>query len=174
MSLVIDLDAERREIQYPDGIDVRLRGHVFRFPSELPAEALDSLLSDELDLVGLLADLAKSAGGTAVGDTIELLFKRPTLPKRFLAAVKDTFRVLLGEEPFERFLSVQPSISDYVRLTKALARVYGIELGKSFGLGASSATSGGTSSPTSPDTTTSTPDSSGADPDSPASSGSAG
>ncbi|MFF4188106.1 hypothetical protein ACFYZ9_33420 [Streptomyces sp. NPDC001691] len=174
MAYVLDLDAERREITYPDGIDVRLNGHVFRFPAELPADALDPLLADDLDLVGLLADLAKAEGGSAAGDMIELLFRRPSLPKKFLAAVKETYRILLGEEPYERFLSVKPSMADYVRLTKALVKVYGVELGKSFGLGGSSATSGETSSPTSPDTTTSTPDSSGADPDSPASSGSAG
>uniref|UniRef100_UPI003F49B15E hypothetical protein n=1 Tax=Streptomyces sp. CA-136453 TaxID=3240050 RepID=UPI003F49B15E len=174
MAYVLDLDAERREITYPDGIDVRLNGHVFCFPPELPADALDPLLSEDLDLVGLLTDLAKTDGGGTTGDVVELLFKRPFLPKQFLAAVKATYRILLDEEPYERFLSVKPSIADYVRLTKALVKVYGVELGKSFGLGVSSATDGETSSPTSPASTGSTPGSSGSGPGSPASSGSAG
>ncbi|MER6232579.1 hypothetical protein ACFUC2_05285 [[Kitasatospora] papulosa] len=172
MSFVIDLDADRREVQYPDGIDVRLRDHGFRFPAELPAEALDPLLSDDLDLVGLLADLASTQKGSVAGDAIELLFRRPNLPKKFLDAVKETYRILLGEETFERFLSVRPSISDYIRLTKALANLYGVELGKSFGLDGFFETGSGeaTSKPISPGTTSSTHEESGFAPDSQASS----
>ncbi|MFD7763556.1 hypothetical protein [Streptomyces microflavus] len=167
MQYEVDLDADRRELQYPDGINVRLRDHGFRFPAELPAEALDPLFSDDLDLVGLLADLAQTSKGSAVGDGIELLFRRPNLPKKFFEAVKQTYQVLLGEEAYERFLSVKPSISEYVRLTKALASLYGVELGKSFGLAGSFATGSAeaTSKPTSPDTTSSTPEESGSDPD---------
>lgn len=173
MQYDIDLDAERREVQYPDGINLLIHGHGFRFPAELPADALDPMLSDDLDLIGLLGDLAKAQGGSAVGDTIELLFKRPKLPKKFLDAVKATYLVLLGEEAFERFLSVRPSIGDYVRMTKGLAKVYGVDLGKLFGLGGSSESDEETSKPTSPDTTTSTHEESGSAQDSPDSSESA-
>ncbi|MGW0562956.1 hypothetical protein ACWDZ4_20610 [Streptomyces sp. NPDC003016] len=161
MQYDIDLDAERREVQYPDGFNLLIRGHGFHFPAELPADALDPLLSDDLDLVGLLGDLAKAQGGSAVGDVIELLFKRPRLPKKFLEAVKDTYLILLGEEAFERYLSLHPSIGDYVRMTKRVSRVYGIDLGKLFGLGGSSESEGETSNPTSPDSTTSTHEESG-------------
>ncbi|MFB8026026.1 MULTISPECIES: hypothetical protein [unclassified Streptomyces] len=176
MQYEIDLDADRREVQYPDGINVRLRGHGFCFPAELPADALDPLLSDDLDLVGLLADLTVTSKGSAVGDAVELFFRRPSLPKNFLSAVKETYKVLLGDEPFDRFLSVRPSISDYVRLTKALASLYGVELGKSFGLDGSSTPKSdeATSKPTSPDTTSSTPEDSGSAPGSPGSSESDG
>ena len=173
---VIDLDAraERREVQHPDGIEVRFNKNAFLFPSELPAAALDPILSEELDLVGLLADLARSGGGSVGGDVMELLFKRPSLPRKFIGAVKDTYRILLGEEHFERFEDATPSIPDYVRITKALVAVYGVELGKLFGPADSSESGGETSSPTSPDTTGSMPAESASTPASPDSSASAG
>ncbi|MFG2986260.1 hypothetical protein ACGFYQ_34250 [Streptomyces sp. NPDC048258] len=173
MPYVIDLDAERREVQYPDGIEVRFNKNAFLFPAELPAAALDPLLSEDLDLVGLLTDLARTEGGSVGGDVIELLFKRPSLPRKFIDAVKAIYVICLGEEHFERFEDANPSIPDYFRITKALATVYGVELGKLFGSADSSESDGETSNPTSPDTTTSTPEASGSAPASPDSSGSA-
>ncbi|MER6616264.1 hypothetical protein [Streptomyces xantholiticus] len=171
----IDLDAERREVQYPDGINVRLRDHGFRFPAELPADALTPLLSEELDLMGLLGDLVRSQSGGSTWEVIDLVLRRRDLPRQFDQAVKDTYKTLLGEEAFERFLSISPSIGDYVRLTKALAKLYGVELGKLFGLGDSSKNAGEMSSPTSADSTTdSTPAEPGAAPAIPDSSASAG
>jgi hypothetical protein len=165
MQYDIDLNAlraaERREVQFPDGITVHLNNHAFRFPAELPAAALDPLLSDKLDLLGLLADLARSQSGGTTWDMVEMLFKRPALPKNFLDAVYATYENLLGAEEYERFESVQPSVADYFRLTKALSRLYGVQLGKLFGLGSSSESDSETSSPTSADTTVSTPEESG-------------
>ncbi|GAA2439880.1 hypothetical protein [Streptomyces glaucus] len=175
MSFVIDLDAERREVQYPNGIPVRLGGEQFIFPAELPAAALDPILSDELDLVGLLADVINSADGdTGVWDVVNALFRRPSLPRKFLAAVRETYAILLGDQ-HEEFLQQKPSVPDYVRLTTGLAKVYGVALGKLFRSGDSSANDSQTSSPTSPGTTTdSTPEASGSAPGSPDSSDSAG
>ncbi len=173
MSFAIDLDAERREVQYPNGIPVRLRGEQFIFPAEVPADALDPLLSGELDLVGLLSDLVNTSGSTMTGEVIDLLFKRPSLPGAFLSAVKDIYRILLGDEAFAEFAAVRPSIGDYVRLTKGLVAVYGVDLGKLFGSADSSESDGEMSSPTSTGSTTSTPAESGSGPDSQASSGSA-
>jgi hypothetical protein len=170
----IDLDAERREVQHPHGITVKLRGEQFLFPAEVPADALDPLLSEDLDLVGLLGEVVDSSGEFSTAEVIDLFFRRSSLPREFLAAVKDIYRILLGEEAFEAFTTVRPSIGDYVRLTKALTQVYGVDLGKLFGLGGSSATDGETSKPTSPDTTSSMPDESGSGQDSPGSSDSAG
>ncbi|MFE6639476.1 hypothetical protein ACFVFT_38065 [Streptomyces tendae] len=169
-SYVIDLDAERREVLYPDGIPVRFRGEQFIFPAELPAAALDPILSEELDLVGLLGDVIASADGDAgVQDVVAALFRRPTLPLKFLEAIRKTYAILL-EGQHQDFLDRKPSVPDYVRLTTGLARVYGVELGKLFRLGASSGSDSQTSNPTSPDTTASTPDASGFVPDNPASS----
>jgi hypothetical protein len=170
----IDLDAERREVQHPDGITVLLRGEMFLFPAELPADALDPLLSEELDLVGLLGEVIDSSGEISTAEVIDLFFRRASLPREFLAAVKEIYAVLLGSEEFRAFKAIRPSIGDYVRLTKALAQVYAVDLGKLFGLAGSSANAGATSSPTSPATTSSTPDASGSGQDSPDSSESAG
>ncbi|MFD0353008.1 hypothetical protein ACFVHW_04550 [Streptomyces sp. NPDC127110] len=170
---VIDLDADRREVQYPHGIAVHFNKEQFLFPAEVPADALDPLLSDELDLVGFLGDLVRSSGGGSVTEIIDLLFRRPRLPLQFYAAVKELYRILLGEDQYAVFLKLRPSIGDYVRLTTALARVYGVDLGKLFASGSSSETGSETSSPTSPGSTGSTPAESGAGLESPASSASA-
>ncbi|WP_406730751.1 hypothetical protein [Streptomyces sp. NBC_01794] len=174
MSFVIDLDAERREVQYPDGIPVKFGGEQFIFPAELPAEALDPILSDELDLVGLLGDVLESSDGDAgVTEVVTALFRRPSLPRKFLAAIRDTYAILLGDQ-YEEFLKQRPFIGDYVRLTTALTRVYGVELGKLFRSAGSSESDSQTSSPTSPATTESTPEGSGFVPDNPDSSDSDG
>lgn len=174
MSFVIDLDAERREVQYPDGIPVKFGGEQFIFPAELPAEALDPILSDELDLVGLLGDVIDSADGDAgISEVVTALFRRPSLPRKFLAAIRETYAILLRDQ-HEDFIKQRPYIGDYVRLTTALTRVYGVELGKLFRSVDSSANDSQTSNPTSPATTGSTPDASGSDQDSPDSSGSDG
>ncbi|MEV7512083.1 hypothetical protein AB0O57_29415 [Streptomyces sp. NPDC091201] len=173
-SYAIDLTAERREIRFPHGIAVRFdEHHDFFFPAEIPAEALDPLLSDELDLVGFFGDLVASSGGGTITEITEMLFRRPRLPRQFYAAVKDVYRILLDEQQYEDFLALKPSIPDYVRLTTALARVYGVELGKLFTSDSSSETDSATSNPTSPASTTgSTPEESGVAPENPASSGS--
>ncbi|MFJ4880069.1 hypothetical protein ACIP93_33345 [Streptomyces sp. NPDC088745] len=170
MSYVIDLDAERREVQHPDGIPVKFRDEQFLFPAELPAAALDPILSDELDLVGLLGDVINSSDGEAgIQEIVGALFRRPSLPRKFLAAIRETYAVLL-EEQNEEFLKRKPSVPDYVRLTTGLAKVYGVELGKLFRSADSSESNGATSSPTSPNSTESTPDESGFVPDDPNSS----
>jgi hypothetical protein len=174
MSFVIDLDAERREVQYPDGIPVKFGGEQFIFPAELPAEALDPILSDELDLVGLLGDVLESSDGDAgIKEIVNALFRRPSLPRKFLAAIRETYTILLGDQ-HEDFLRQRPYIGDYVRLTTGLTKVYGVELGKLFRSADSSENASETSSQTSPDTTESTPDESGSAPDSPNSSASDG
>lgn len=174
MSYVIDLDAERREVQHPDGIPVKFRGEQFIFPAELPAAALDPILSDELDLVGLLGDVINSSDGDAgIKEVVNALFRRPSLPRKFLEAIRATYAVLL-EDQNEDFLERKPSVPDYVRLTTGLAKVYGVELGKLFRSADSSASDSQTSNPTSPATTESTPDASGSAPDNPDSSDSDG
>lgn len=173
MSFVIDLDAERREVQYPDGIPVKFRGEQFIFPAELPADALDPLLSDDLNLFGVFSDVLEATeGDIEVVPFVMAIFRRHTrVPKAFLEAVRETYAILLGDQ-YEDFAKARPSVSDYIRLTTVLAKVYGVDLGKLFRSGDSSETGSQTSSPTSPATTTdSTPEASGSGPESPASSG---
>lgn len=171
MSFVIDLDAaERREVQYPHGIPVKYREEQFIYPAELPAKALDPLLSDTLDLVGLLRDVIEASENPTASVVIDLVFKRPHLPRRFVDAIYEVHRILLGKEEYQRFEDLGPSLPAYVRLTMGLIKVYGVDLGKLFGLGGSSESDGETSSPTSADSTGSTPEESGDNQESPASS----
>lgn len=81
-SYFLDLDAERREVLYPHGIPIKFGGEQFIFPAELPADALDPILSEELDLVGLLGDILESAEDdkTGVKEIVTALFRRPSLP----------------------------------------------------------------------------------------------
>ncbi|MFE7072556.1 hypothetical protein ACFU96_20995 [Streptomyces sp. NPDC057620] len=172
-SFAIDLDAPRREIQFPDGIPVKFRGEQFLFPAELPADALDPILSDELGLVELLGEVIETSEGDAgISEVVTALFRRPSLPRKFLAAIRETYAILL-EDQNEAFKKKRPSVPDYVRLTIGLVKLYGVELGKLFQLGDSSESDGQTSSPTSPASTEPTPDASGFVPDNPDSSESA-
>lgn len=174
MSFVIDLDAERREVQYPNGIPVRFGGEQFMFPAELPADALDPILSEDLDLVGLLGEVLESSEGEAgIKEIVNALFRRPSLPLKFIEAVRQTYAILLGDQT-EEFLKQRPSIGDYVRLTIGLTKVYGVELGKLFRSDDSSANDSQTSNPTSPASTESTPDASGSAQDTATTSDSAG
>jgi hypothetical protein len=174
MSFVIDLDAERREVRYPDGIPVKFGGEQFIFPAELPADALDPILSDELDLIGFLVEVMESSDGDAgVAEVVNSLVRRPTMLRLFLAAIRETYALLLGDQHTE-FLRQKPFLADYVRLTIALGKVYGVELGKLFRSADSSESASEQSSPTSPATTGSTPEASGSGPDSPDSSESDG
>ncbi|MYX26746.1 hypothetical protein GTY75_08695 [Streptomyces sp. SID8381] len=161
----IDLAAPRREVQFPHGILVKFDEDTeFLFPAELPADALDPILSDDLDLVGFFGDLVQSQGRSAVGEVVELLFRRPRLPRLFMEAVRETYKILLGEQQFSAFIAARPSVPDYIRLTAGLVKVYGIDLGKLFGSADSSASDGETSKPTSAGTTGSTPEGSGSVP----------
>ncbi|GGW95292.1 hypothetical protein [Streptomyces noursei] len=171
MSFAIDLDAQRREVQYPHGIPVLLRDEEFLFPAELPAKALDPLLADDLDLLGLLRDIVEAADNPTAATVVELLLKRPRLPRKFVAAIYEIHAILLGTEEYERLEALNPSLPDYVRLTVSLAKVYGVDMGKLFGLGGSSETDGETSSSTSAASTGSTPEGSGESQESAASSG---
>ncbi|MFB8120642.1 hypothetical protein ACFC51_32850 [Streptomyces sp. NPDC055962] len=169
-TFVLDLDAPRRELAHPHGIAVKLHGLQHIFPAELPADALDPILSDELGLVELLGEVLQSSSGDLdTSEVLAALFRRPSLPRKFLAAIKEMYGILLDAEydtvddqkvlrdgPFKDFLDSKPSLPDYVRLTAGLARVYGVEMGKLFSFADSSESDSQTSNPISPATTEST------------------
>ncbi|MFJ3793562.1 hypothetical protein [Kitasatospora sp. NPDC090091] len=166
--ILIDLDAPKREVAYPDGIPVLLGGETFTFPAELPLEALDPLLAGNLDLMGIAAQVINDEKNNNIaGGIVDLLLTRPHLPRTFLGAMRDVYLRLLGPDQFVRFQDKKPSIPDYVRLTKALIKAYGVNLGKLSGSPTSPAAGGTTSSTTSPTTTSETPATSGAAPATP-------
>jgi hypothetical protein len=157
------MDAARREVTDPDGMTVVFGGEEFVFPAELPMSVLDPILSPQLDLVGVVTSVMDDNRGLTNG-LLDTLLLRPNLPREVLDAFLDIYRQLLGVEEFAQFAGHNPSVQDYVRLTKALATAYGASLGKFFGLLSSPDGSGETSSSTSPDTTSSMPEGSGSGP----------
>lgn len=171
-SYAIDAVAARREAKRPANIPVHYTKDLdLYFPAELPLDALDPILSDELDLFGLIGDILESSTGEAgeldVTDVIKAIFRRPRLPRRFIDAIRQTYALLLDEDQYKAFLATRPGVGDYTFLTTSLAKVYGVELGKLLGLGGSSENGGATSSPTSPASTESTPEVPGFVPDNP-------
>lgn len=171
-SLLLDMDAARREVTDPDGMTVRFGGEDFTFPAELPMSAFDPILDPKLDLVGVVTRVLSDSKGVS-GGVLDLLLMRPELPRDVLDAFLAIYRNLLGDEAYELFAGKNPSVPDYARLSKALVTAYGVSLGKFFGLASLPTADGETSSQTSPDTTSSTPADSGDSPDSPDSSESA-
>ncbi|NML55182.1 hypothetical protein HHL19_35350 [Streptomyces sp. R302] len=174
ITYAIDAVAARRETQYPHGIAVRYTEDLdLYFPAQLPADTLDPLLSDELDLFGLIGEIFSATGGEAgINDIVTAVFRRPRLPRLFLEAVREAFAKLLGKAQYADFIATRPGLEDYIFLTTMLTKIYGVQVGKLLGLGGSSENGGPTSSPTSPATTSSTPDDSGSGPTTPTSSGS--
>lgn len=168
---LIDLDAAKREARYPDGIPVALGGQTFTLPAELPVATFDPLLSDELDLVGVVSKVLADEASTksVIDQVIDVLTDRPDLPTAVLAAIHGCFRILFGPEQYETFAAQRPSVQDYVRLVKALVSLYGVNLGEAFASAGSSESDGQTPKPTSQSTTDSTPEVSGDSQDSPAS-----
>lgn len=174
--VLLDLDAARRESKYPDGFPLRKGGTTFVLPAELPLEVFDPLLSEELDLVGILKAALEEKGGDAdesLGEVIvDVLMSRPTLPRQVIAAIQDCLRVLFDAETpgnFDAFAATRPSVNDYLRLVKGLLPLYGVSLGEAFGSPASSESDGATLKQTSPSTADSTPEVSGDAPEKPAS-----
>jgi hypothetical protein len=153
-SPLIDLDAARRESAHPDGLPVRFKGADFLLPAELPLDTLSMVLTHEkLDLPGLIANLADKPGGTVGGDVVNALLSRPDLPGTVLDVFQDALRELFGEEEFQRFKELRPSVPDFMRLIKALMSMYGVGLGEAFRSLMSSNDAGATSKPTSPAST---------------------
>lgn len=168
---LIDLDAAKREARYPDGIPVTLGGETFTLPAELPVSTFDPLLSDKLDLVGVVSKVLADEASTksVIDQVLDVLTARPDLPTAVLAAIHDCFRQLFGAEQYETFAAQRPSVQDYFRLVKALVPLYGVSLGEAFASAGSSESDGQTQKQTSPSTTESTPEVSGDSQETPAS-----
>lgn len=164
MKRSIDLDAARAE---STPIEVTFKGQTFTLPGELPLDVFDPLLSDDLDLVGMIRK-AWSNPDLADG-VIETLLAPGNVPAKLLAAIREGFRLLFADEDaanpdaeFDRFMACRPSAQDFRRLISHLARLYGVSLGEVFASLITSPTAGGaTQSTTSPDSTGSTPEPSG-------------
>lgn len=165
-SPLIDLDAAKREAVFPDGIPVRFGGQDFLLPAELPVDVFDPLLSEDLDLVGVVKQVLAERpedGGDDIGSVVlDVLLTRPGLPRQTLQAVKQVFAALFGDEQYACFAALRPSVQDYVRLARGLLTAYGVGLGEALGSPDSSESGGETSSQISDASTDSTPAASGA------------
>ncbi len=158
---LIDLDAARREAEVPDALPLTYKGQDFALPAELPADVFDPLLSEDLDLVGIVKPFL--ADGIDYGQAvIDLLTDRPGVPGEVVGAIHGVFAALFGEGDYARFRGLKPSLSDYGRLVKALVPAYGIDLGEAFASPASSESDGATQKQTSEPSTDSTAAPSGA------------
>lgn len=156
---MLDLDAAKREARYPDGLPVVLGGQTFMLPAELPAEVLDPLLSDRIDLAGIIAEfLGGKTDDQSFGDAlVDLLSNRPDLPSDLIGAVKDVFAVAFGADQYAAFVGKSPSLQDYGRILKYALPLYGNTLGEAFASAASSESDGQTPKPTSDSSAASTP-----------------
>lgn len=169
-NIAIDLDAGRREQEYPDTLPVTFRGETFDLPAEFPLDVLDPFLAEDFNLAGLIREVmaeARKEDGTTkpISEVvIDTLFNRPALPIEVIQAIFAAFELLFGAENYARFKALRPSLVDYGRLTRGLFSAYGVSLGEAFASPASSETAGTTPNQTSPGSTPdSTPDGSGAD-----------
>lgn len=160
----LDLDAARREEEIPEGIEVTQKGESFVLPAELPMDVFDPFFTDEFDLPGLFARVMQTSDDDSTFAILtKLLFDRPDLPRQSIAAVRESLRILFGDEQWEKFQATRPSMKDIVRLAKGLFRLYGTDLGEAFASADSSGSDGSTSKETSNASTESTPAASGDD-----------
>lgn len=161
----LDLDAAEREIAYPDGINLRLGGHTYTLPAELPLDVLDPLIAEDFDLAGLIVELT-SIGGDDLGESVvNLLTKRPDLPRQFKETIHGCLRLLMGGEAFDAFLATRPSLQKYGRLIRGVLGLYGTTLGEATASLTTSGTGGATSNQTSDASTESMPEPSSAGPE---------
>jgi hypothetical protein len=158
---VINLDAligetADRELIY--------KGESFALPSEIPGECLAPLLDEDLGLleriVALFDDDGEDSDKGFIDVALEMIQGEPRYPLRVLAAVKESFAILLGDE-YDRFAAKRPGLNAYVHIALALPGEYGLDLADFFGSSESSENGGTDSSTTSQPSTDSTPETSG-------------
>ena len=160
----LNLDAQRREEETPDGIKITLKGREFVAPAELPLDVFDPFFTDDVDLGGVLKDLFDADDKKPTASVVfDLLVANPKLPKAVWHAIWQALENLLGEEGYKEFRAAKPSIKDAARLVKGLFALYGTSLGEAFASAESSESALPTSKLTSSSTTESTPAESGAD-----------
>jgi hypothetical protein len=177
---MIDLDARREEVAATPK-EIRLGGETFILPPELPGDVLAPFLAADLGLVDLLADaIANSDDKDEIGDMVfELLGKNPSLPSSLVTAGSDALKALIGADRYPVFLEKRPTVPEYLLIAQGLFTEYGMSLGDFFGSSSSSETPDEQtdSKQTLPDGTpapTPTSEASGAAPETPDSSASAG
>jgi len=177
----VAVEPSRREVEYPDGIELTFRRQTFTIPAELPEAVLDPFFADNFDqdLVAFVGAILNVRGGDMdakdekVGAAVmSQLMSRPTLPRTLRNAIHAAYRVLFGDDGYERLIATKPSVVDlYWRLPRALADEYGVGLGEASTPAGQPETGGQTSNPTLPATTPeSTPEPSGGIPATPDSS----
>lgn len=150
----LDLDAAVTETAR-EPVVVRFSGTDYTLPHELPADVLLPLIDPRLDLVGTLTQMytADLDDDTTVDQIVERLLGRPDLPMQVWEAFNESLRRLFGDTQFDTFTKARPSVQAYVRLVAGLFGVYGVSLGEASEPSTTSTTGGGSSKPTSSDTT---------------------
>lgn len=152
MGAVHDLDAGRREAA-DEPIAVVLNRREWVLPPQLPASVLDPLIDGELDdLLALFIEVygdGKPETDLDVNKVLAVIGRNPRLLSATLRALRRAFEQLLGEEQWQQWLAMRPSLPDYFRLGRAAFAEYGVGLGEALGLSSSSETDGRTSKQTS-------------------------
>lgn len=168
--MAFDLDAAAKSrAAKREGADqgwqlITYKGTQFALPGELPMTILDRLLDPDLELGALIAgaiNAARSGEQDAMKPITDMLVMRPDLPRSVLAAIYRVIQDIFGQQQWEAFRALQPSLNDVVTLSGHLFRSYGVGLGEAFGSSPSAGTDGATSKPISNVTTDLTPASSG-------------
>lgn len=166
---LIDLDEARnaRREGRSDTVDVKFHGETFTLPSELPSEVFDPLLDMQEDLAGIIRAVAQVAGKANVEMTQvvgRVLQEHPSIPVKVVNILRESLHSLFGDEQWDKFNALKPSINDIFSLITGLGRMYGVGLGEASGSSASSESDGANSQPTSSSSTASTHEGSSDDP----------
>lgn len=158
----LDLDAARAARKREGaGItpSLRLNGQSYELPVELPVDVFDPLVHVDVD-VSLLVRMAMDAreaaekndenANMAVLDVlVDLMVANPQLPVDLVGAVKESSRLMLGEECYAALVAFRPTVADLGAIAKHLFRQYGVGLGEALPSSDSSGDTETTSKPTS-------------------------
>lgn len=129
----IDLDAVAGELEPRT---VKIKGQVYIWPAELPADVLLPLLDEDLDLVGVVRDvwdMADDSGSLNIANALDKILGRQNLPKVFWERYREALSVLFDagkEGQAEQFFATSPSLPQLMRVTSAVWRTYGVSLGE--------------------------------------------
>ena len=158
----LDLDAAR-EARKREGAGVtpalKLDGHRYELPVELPVDVFDPLVHVDVD-VSLLVRMAMDARDAAEANDenanmavldvlVDLMVANPPLPVDLVGAIKKSTQLLLGEECYAALVAFRPTVADLGAIAKHLFRQYGVGLGEASPSPDSSGDTETTSKPTS-------------------------
>jgi hypothetical protein len=137
-------------------------------PVEVPISVFEPLQEINVDIAFFVKQLfavwqsqqESDEGGrtAAIGMLTDILVANPDLPVQVLNAGRECLKRLIGDEAYDAFIAMKPSVQDVRDLLTYLAEQYGVGLGEASESTDSSQTNGPTSSPTSDGSTDLTPE----------------